>query len=163
MRLFAEQEQSAGEAFLSQRLGDLYAGLAGTEDQERRRGLQAAPVALNRGGRGDRISTLPIRKSHRQSIERAGCVQLTRETAFGQPLGGDVAEHELLIIGRRGKFVQPRRLHIAMTGRTDAVPATLRLDAIDPGVYGAAHEALAGFQFQRDLAAVRFDIADTRH
>ena len=49
-----------------------------------------------------------------------------------------------------------------MAGRTDAVPATLRLNAIDPGVYGAAHEALAGFQFERDLATARFDIANTR-
>ena len=77
MRLFPEQEQSASEAFLSQRLGNLYAGLAGTQDQERRRGLQAAPVALSRGARTDRISTLPIGKSHRQSIERTGSGQLT--------------------------------------------------------------------------------------
>jgi hypothetical protein len=76
MRLFAEHEQSAIESFLSQGLGNLYAGLTGAQDQDRCRRLHGELAVLGQNGRTERNSALPIRKSHGQSIERARCDQL---------------------------------------------------------------------------------------
>jgi hypothetical protein len=50
-----------------------------------------------------------------------------------------------------------------VAGGAGAIAATLSLDSIDAGIHRAAHQAAAGVELERALAATGLDVTDSRH